>query len=210
MREGAQVPSERVAALFLDIGGVLLTNGWDRISRHLACSTFGMDYEEVNERHHLTFPVYEEGKISLDEYLDRTIFYEQRTVSREDFKDFMFSQSEPYPDMLELIRTLKARYALKIAAVSNEGRELTMHRIEKFSLGEFVDVFVSSCFVHCRKPDHDIYRFAIDQTQVPLTQAIYIDDRPMFADVAAGLGITSICHTSYEQTRAQLASLGLP
>lgn len=207
--EGAQLASSHIAALFIDIGNVLLTNGWDRDARQRACQTFNLDYDEVNERHHLTFPVYEEGKISLDEYLGRTVFYEERAFSQEKFISFMFAQSEPCTDMIQLIRALKARYSLKIVAISNEGQELTIYRIEKFGLREFVDFFVSSCFVHCRKPDHDIYRFALDGAQVPLAQVVYIDDRPMFANVAADLGIRSIHHTSYESTRADLEAVGL-
>lgn len=198
-----------IKALLIDIGDVLLTNGWDRGSRRRACELFKMDYEEVNERHHLTFPVYEEGKISLDEYLRRTIFYEDRSFSQDEFVSFMFAQSEPYPDMIDLIRGLKAKYALKIVTVSNEGRDLTVYRIEKFGLREFVDFFVSSCFVHCRKPDHDIYGFALDGAQVAAENALYIDDRLMFVNVAADLGIKSFCHTSYSTTRSKLEELGL-
>lgn len=198
-----------IATLFVDIGGVLLTNGWDQSARRRACQVFDLDYEEVNERHHLTFPIYEEGKISLQEYLDRTIFYDERAFSQEQFRSFMFAQSEQYPDMMKLIRELKARYSLKIVTISNEGRELTIYRIEKFNLREFVDSFISSCFVHCRKPDHDIYRLALDIAQVPPEKAVYIDDRQMFVSVAADLGIRSIHHTGYESTRAALEALGL-
>lgn len=201
--------SMHIAALFLDIGGVLLTNGWDHYARRRACRAFDLDYDEMNERHHLTFPVYEEGKISLEEYLGRTVFYEERAFSQEQFRSFMFAQSERYTDMIELVRELKARHSLKIVTISNEGRELTLYRVEEFGLGEFVDFFVSSCFVHCRKPDHDIYRLALDGAQVPTAQAIYIDDRPMFANVAADLGVRSICHTSCESTRKELEGLGL-
>jgi putative hydrolase of the HAD superfamily len=126
-----------ITALFLDIGGVLLTNGWDRNMRKDAAATFGLDYEEMNERHHLTFDTYEEGKLSLDEYLRRVVFYEKRPFSLEEFRAFMFAQSQPYPDMIALVQDLKSRHRLKVAAVSNEGRELTIHRIRKFELGTF-------------------------------------------------------------------------
>src|SRR5574338_524670 len=112
----------QITTLFLDIGGVLLTNGWDHNSRKRAAETFVLDYEEMSERHHLTFDTYEEGKLSLDTYLDRVIFYEQRSFSREEFKKFMFAQSKPYTDVIKLIRKLKTQYSLRVAAVSNEGR----------------------------------------------------------------------------------------
>jgi putative hydrolase of the HAD superfamily len=121
----------------------------------------------------------------------------------------MFAQSQPYPEMISLIRTLKARYNLKVAAVSNEGRELTIYRIQKFDLGSFMDFFVSSCFVHYRKPDADIYRIALDIAQVSPEQVAYLEDRTMFVNIAQGLGIQGILHTSHESTQAALAALGL-
>ncbi len=198
-----------IKSLFLDIGGVLLTNGWDRQMRRHAVETFDLEGTEVDERHHLTFDTYEEGKLTLDEYLDRVIFYKPQPFTREDFKDYMFAQSKPYPDMIDLIKQLKNRHALKIVAVSNEGRELTIHRIRKFKLGEFVDFFISSCFVHVRKPDLDIYRFALDVAQIDAAQVAYIEDRQLFLDVAHVLGIWGIHHTGLDDTRNALAKLGL-
>ena len=199
----------QVTTLFLDIGGVLLTNGWDHNSRARAAKTFGLDYNEMSERHHLTFDTYEEGKLSLDDYLDRVVFYQERPFSREEFKKFMYGQSKPYPDMIELVRGLKTQYGLRVAAVSNEGRELTMYRVQQFELRSFVDFFVSSCFVHYRKPDEDIYRIALDISQAQSDQVIYIDDRGMFVEVAREVGLTGIVHTGYESTRKTLEGLGL-
>jgi putative hydrolase of the HAD superfamily len=121
----------------------------------------------------------------------------------------MFAQSKPYPEMIELVRKLKAKHGLKIAVVSNEARELNSHRIRTFKLDKFVDSFVSSCFVHVRKPDADIFRLALDITQAPTWQVIYIENTPMFVQVAEGLGIRSILHTDYRSTCAKLASFGL-
>ena len=199
----------RVSALFLDVGGVLLTNGWDRSMRQRAVEAFRLDYDEMDERHHLTFDTYEEGKLSLDEYLNRVVFYKDRTFSREEFKAFMFAQSQPYPRMIELVRDIKRSDGVKVAVVSNEGRELTVHRIQKFGLAEFVDFFIASCFVHFRKPDADIYRLALDVAQVSPEQVVYIEDRFMFVEVAQTLGIRGIHHRDYDTTRVALASLGL-
>jgi putative hydrolase of the HAD superfamily len=198
--------------MFLDIGGVLLTNGWDRSMRRLAAEIFHLDYDEMNERHHLTFDTYEQGKLSLDEYLDRVVFYQERPFSREDFQEFMFSQSQQPPEMVQtegLIKGLKAKYNLKVATVSNEGLELTRYRIQKFNLGDFVDFFISSCFVHYRKPDADLYRLALDCAQVLPEQVVYLDDRLMFVEVARSLGVAVIHHTVYQSTRSALAQLGL-
>ncbi len=198
-----------IAALFLDVGGVLGTNGWDHTARERAAAHFNLDRAEMDERHHLTFDIYEAGKLSLDEYLTRTVFYEPRPFTRDEFKAFMFAQSEPDPPMIALVRNLQARYRLKVAVVSNEGRELTAYRIRKFGLDEFVDFFIVSSFVHFRKPDADIYLIALDIAQVLPDRVAYLEDRPMFADVAQGLGIRAIRHVAYESTRAALAALGL-
>ena len=200
---------KRPTALFLDVGGVLLTNGWDRSMRKRAAEAFGFDGNEMDDRHHLTFDTYELGKLTLDEYLDRMVFYKERRFSREEFKEFMFAESRPFPEMLDLIRGLKKAYDLKIAVVSNEGRELTTYRIQKFGLAEFVYFFIASSFVHFRKPDTDIYRMALDVAQVPLDRVVYIEDRLMFVEVAQGLGIRAVHHIDFESTRASLGSLGL-
>ncbi len=201
--------SQRMKALFLDVGGVLLTNGWDRSMRQRAAATFHLDYADMDERHHLTFDTFESGKVTLDEYLDRTIFYRERPFSREEFKSFVFSQSRPYPQMIEWVRALKARYPLKVAVVSNEGRELTVYRVHTFGLAEFVDFFIVSSFVHFRKPDRDIYGMALDIAQVLPEQVVYVEDRLMFVEVAKTLGIRGIHHTDFESTRDTLKVLGL-
>ena len=121
----------------------------------------------------------------------------------------MFTRSQSCEDMLALVRSVKARYGLKIVAVSNEGRELTLHRIEQFNLQEIFDAFVCSCFVHFRKPDADLFRMALDVSQSPAEETVYIDDRLMFVQVAASLGIGGIHHTDYDTTRLALARLGL-
>jgi putative hydrolase of the HAD superfamily len=198
-----------INTLFLDIGGVLLTNGWDHQARQKASEVFHLDYEEMNERHHLTFDTYEEGKLSLDEYLRRVIFYTNRSFAREDFKSFMYAQSEPFPEMIDYITALKRRHHLKTVVVSNEGRELTVYRIQKFGLGGFIDYFISSCFVHFRKPDEDIYRIALDTAQVDPEQVAYIEDRALFIDVAQSIGFHAIKHDNVESTKNALAGLGL-
>ena len=198
-----------VTTLFLDIGGVLLTDGWDHNARKRAAASFKLDLAEMEDRHKLTFATYQEGKLTLKEYLGLVVFYQKRPFTRAQFRRFMFAQSKPYPEMIELARRLKARYGLKIAVVSNEGRELNAYRIRKFKLDGFVDSFVSSSFVHVRKPDADIFRLALDIAQVPARQVLYIENTPMFVQVAEGLGIRSILHTDYVSTCAKLASFGL-
>ncbi|EHJ48100.1 Haloacid dehalogenase domain protein hydrolase [Solidesulfovibrio carbinoliphilus subsp. oakridgensis] len=197
-----------ITTLFSDVGGVLLTNGWDRRSRRLAAETFDLDPDEMDERHHLTFDAYEEGKLSLDDYLDRTVFHAPRPFDRKAFTDFMYAQSRPLPAMLEYVRGLKAAQGIKIVAVNNEGRELNVYRIRTFGLGCFMDAFVSSCFVHFRKPDADIFRIALDIAQAAPEESAYIDDRALFVEVAATLGIRGVVHRSAEATAKELAAMG--
>jgi putative hydrolase of the HAD superfamily len=199
-----------ITCMFLDIGGVLLTNGWDHRARKRAAASFKLKFAEMEDRHHLTFDTYEEGKLTLKEYLGRVVFYRKRPFTRAQFRRFMFAQSKPYPEMIELVRNLKVRYGLKIVVVSNEARELNSHRIRKFKLDRFVDAFISSCFVHIRKPDADIFRLALEIAQTPARQIIYIENTPMFVQIAEGLGIRSILHTDYKSTCAKLVSFGLP
>jgi putative hydrolase of the HAD superfamily len=137
------------------------------------------------------------------------VFYQERDFTPAEFQSFMFAQSEPYTEMIRMAAQLKARHKLKVFVVSNEARELNLYRIHKFKLGEFVDAFISSCFVHLRKPDTEIFRFALDIADVPIEQIVFIDNTPMFVEIAQGLGIRSIHHTDYRATCEQLASFGL-
>lgn len=195
--------------VFVDIGGVLLTNGWDHHARRRAAAHFKLPWAELDARHRLNYEIHEEGKLAFDDYLDRIVFYEKRAFTRAQFRSFMCAQSKPYVQMIELVTQLKTRDGLKIAVVSNESRELNAHRIRKFKLDGFVDSFISSCFVHLRKPDIEIFRLALDVAQTTVEQVIYIENTEMFVQIAEALGIRSILHTDYRSTSAKLASLGL-
>ena len=154
--------ASRITTLFLDIGGVLLTNGWDTALRKKTAEQFGVDYEELDHRHRVTYDTYEQGKMPLETYLRQIIFFEPRNYTTADVTRFVLEQAKPYQDTIDLVRRLKAVYGLRIAVVSNEGREIAEDRIARFRLKEFVDFFIVSAFVHFRKPDLDIYRLALD------------------------------------------------
>jgi putative hydrolase of the HAD superfamily len=198
-----------IKTLFVDVGGVLLTNGWDHHARRRAAKNFKLPWAEMEERHRLVFETHEEGKLTFEEYLGWVVFYQRRSFTRAQFRRFMFTQSKPYPRMIDLVVQLKIRYGLKVAVVSNESRAVNAFRIRKFKLDRFVDTFISSCFVHIRKPDVDIFRFALDIAQAPAQQVVYIENTPMFVQIAEGLGIRSVLHTDYKSTCAKLASFGL-
>jgi putative hydrolase of the HAD superfamily len=198
-----------IRVLFLDIGAVLLTNGWDRKARQRAGEEFGLDLEEMNERHHLTFDTYERGLLSLDEYLRQAVLYQDRAFMPEQFKDYMFRQSQLLDDNIEVFKKIAKANRQRVGAINNEGRELAVHRIREFHLAGLIEFFIRSSFVHSRKPDADMFRLALDIAQVSPEQAVYVEDRLMFVEVARELGIRSIHHESLDQTLGTLARMGL-
>ncbi|HEY8020731.1 MAG TPA: HAD-IA family hydrolase [Thermoanaerobaculia bacterium] len=198
-----------ITHLFTDLGGVLLTNGWDRPLRRKTAERFGVDPKEMDERHHLTYDTYESGKMGLRVYLDRVMFYQPRDFTHDQVIDFILGEAKAFPEMIDLVQQLKARHGLKVAVVSNEGRELTADRIERFRLRDFVDFFIVSSYVHFRKPDEDIFRVALDIAQADAGRVAYLEDRPMFVEVAAQMGLRAIWHRGLDPTRQALAEMGL-
>jgi putative hydrolase of the HAD superfamily len=199
----------KITILFLDIGGVLLNKGWSKESRILAAKIFKFDFNEFEKRHNEIFATYELGKVDLNEYLNNTVFYQKRSHTRAQFKQFMFSQSQCYPQMIGLFQQLKKKYGLKIVVVSNEAFDLNNYRIKKFKLNKLVDFFISSCFVQLRKPDPEIFRMALNISQASIDQVVYVEDTPMFVNIAENMGIKSILHTDFQSTCAKLIKLGL-
>lgn len=188
--------------LFSDIGGVLLTNGWPYASRKEACERFGLDLVQMDSLHNFIFNVYEMGKITLDDYLNIVVFHEPRSFTRDEFKDFMFAQSQMLPEMLPWLIDWKKRHShIKVISINNEARELNRYRIEKFGLHLFFDAFVSSCEVEMRKPDPEIFRLALGIAQVNPEECLYFDDREMLVGAARSEGIEAYHHTSVEQTK---------
>jgi putative hydrolase of the HAD superfamily len=198
-----------ITCVFLDVGDVLLTDGWDHLARKRAAKNFKLEWAEMEARHHLTFEVFEMGRLTLDEYLNLVVFHTKRIFTRNQFRKFMFAQSNPFPEMINLVIQLKQNVGLKIVIVSNESRELNEFRSSKFGLDKLSDCFVSSSFVHMRKPDVEIFKLALDLAQVRPENSIFIDNTPMFIQIAQSLGIQGILHKDCKSTRARLSHLGL-
>ena len=198
-----------ITTLFLDIGGVLLSNGWGHESRKLAAETFDLNQEEMKIQLLRNTEKHEEEKLTLSQYLNRVVFYEKRSFTPDQFREFIFKLSISNGKMLEFIKLLKEQYKLKIAVINNEGRILNEYLIKRFQLSQFIDFFISSCFVHYRKPDTDIFRLALDIAELPDEQAIYIEDLQTFVDVARSMGIKSVRHNNYLSTAEVLTTLGL-
>jgi putative hydrolase of the HAD superfamily len=188
---------------------VLLTNAWDHTQRTAALKHFDLDEKEFHSRHEMVVSSFERGKISLDEYLDRSVFYQERPFTRDQFRDFMFSLSQPMPDVLAFARALADSGKYFMGTLNNESRELNLYRIEKFGLRQIFRLFVSSCFVGLRKPESGIYRLATDITQFNPEECCFIDDRALNLECAAKLGMRTIQMQSLEQLREELAKLGV-
>jgi putative hydrolase of the HAD superfamily len=198
-----------IHAIFWDVGGVLLTNAWDHSERASALERFHLDEKEFAPRHEIVVSSFERGQITLDEYLDRTVFYRDRPFSREAFRDYMFSLSQPIPEVLACARALAGSGKYFMGTINNESRELNVHRIEKFGLREIFRLFVSSCFVGLRKPESGIYRLAIEITQFNPEECCFIDDRAANLECPAKLGMHTIQMQTPEQLREELGKLGV-
>ncbi len=196
-----------IRAIFWDVGGVLLTNAWDRTERTAALQHFCLDQEEFHDRHEMLVSSFERGKITLDEYLDRTVFYRSRSFTRDAFRDFMFSLSQPFPEVLAFAQSLSDSGKYFMGTLNNESRELNNYRMERFGLRKIFRLFVSSCFVGFRKPEHDIFRLALETTQIPAEACCFIDDRSLNVESAAKMGMQAIEMQSLEQLRRALEKL---
>ena len=198
-----------VTALFWDVGGVILTNGWDRGSRAAAAKKFGIDWEEFEDRHDLAIPAFETGRITLDTYLQRTIFYRKRSFTREEFTDFISAQSAEFPDSRAVLSDVAATGKYLLATINNEPLEINERRIREFNLRREFKAFFSSCYLGVRKPDEGIYKLALEVTQRDPQESIFIDDRELNLECAKQLGMRTIHFQNAAQLRQDLASNGI-
>jgi putative hydrolase of the HAD superfamily len=198
-----------VTALFWDVGGVILSNGWDRAARAEAARKFGLDWEDFQDRHELASPAFETGHITLDTYLQRTVFYRKRAFTREEFTAFIFEQSEEFPKSRAVLSGVARAGKYLLATINNEPLELNVRRIEKFNLRREFVAFFSSCFVRIRKPDEAIYRLALEVTQRRAQECLFIDDRELNLECARQLGMHTIQFKSAAQLRQDLQANGV-
>ena len=200
---------DKIEALFWDNGGVILTNGWDREARKRAAEKFHLDWDDFSDRHELMLNAFETGQATLDQYVQRTVFYRPRDYKPEDFKAFMFSQSQPFPKALEFCGKISASRKYIMAALNNESREINEYRIKQFKLKNYFEVFFSSCYLGVRKPDIQIYRRVMEIMQRQPSACVMIDDRELNLECARELGLQTIQVNNLEQLKADLAKLGV-
>jgi putative hydrolase of the HAD superfamily len=208
-RECAPNSMTKITAVFSDVGGVLASNGWDRHSRLKLVEQFRLDWDEFEDRHELVVTAFETGHITLDQYLDRTVFYRPRDFSRGQIRAFMFDQSQPNPDSLRVIERLAATRRYFLSTLNNESRELNLHRIERLGLKRYFAVFFSSCFLGVNKPDEEIYTKALAISQRAPEECVFIDDRALNLDVPRRLGMNTVQFRSAAQLESELRGLGV-
>lgn len=196
-----------IQTLFWDVGGVLLTNAWDHEERDRAVERFQLQKADFEVRHKEVVTAFEEGKVTLDQYLDRTVFYQARKFTKEEFKSVMFSLSRPKPDVLEFARSLARKYLM--ATINNESREMNDYRIKQFGLAQIFDLFVSSCYVGLRKPDERMYHLALDLIQKMPEECCFVDDRPVNIEGAAKVGLRTVLMRDLRQLKKDLQGLGM-
>jgi len=198
-----------ITTIFFDIGGVLLTDGWDHDSRRAAAERFGLDWDEYTDRHEKVAHAIETNRMTLEHYLDRAIFYRPRSFTREEFRDFIFAQSQPKPDSIEIVRQLAESRRYLMATLNNEILELNVYRIKHFGLSRYFSAFFSSCFLGLRKPDEAIYRTALQVTQRQPEECIFIDDREVNLECPRELGLRTIHFQDATQLRRELRENGI-
>ena len=199
----------KVTVLFWDVGGVLLSNGWDEPCRREAVRKFGLDWEDFEGRHQLIVTAFEIGEIGLKEYLERTVFYRPRAFTEQDFKNFLFSLPRPCPGTLAMVERLSQSKRYLLATLNNESLELNLYRISRFGLRNYFDVFFSSCFLGVRKPDEAIFHRALQMTQRSPEESVFIDDRAVNVDCARRIGMRAIRFQDAAQLRHDLRESGV-
>lgn len=182
----------QIDLVLFDIGGVLGSNAWDHEQRNQAMVHFGLDAADFQYRHEETVGALETGHMSLDEYLDVTVFYAERAFDRDTFKTFMLQQSIAWPESIAVARALRDVGRARMATLNNESETLNCHRISTFGLSEIFPTFFSSCWMGVRKPMHTIYERVLGMTQAGASRTLFIDDREQNLAPARGLGMQTL------------------
>ena len=199
----------KITAVFSDVGGVLLTNGWDRNWRRAFAERFGLDWEDYEDRHQLLTDPVDTGELTLDRYIDLTVFHRPRNFTKQQVIDFILACSQALPESLAVMARLAESQRYFLAALNNESRELNLFRIDRFGLRRYFDAFFSSCFLGVKKPEEGIYRRALEISQRAPEECVFIDDRPMNVECAGHLGMHTILFRDAKQMEQDLRALGL-
>jgi len=197
----------KINVVFLDIGGVLLSDGWNHSSRMQAIEKYSLEPIQFQKDHSVAFPLFENGKLTLDQYLDSVVFSKARQFSKDDFKEFMFSKSTQLPEFLPWLVEWKHKHNIKIFSINNEGKEFNDYRIKQFNLHQCFDAFISSCEVGFSKPDPSIFKLALGIAQEEAQHCMYFDDRAIHVAIAKQMGINAYVHQDFKESKLILESI---
>lgn len=198
-----------VRHVFVDIGGVLGTNGWDREQRQRAVDQFRLDKGDFEFRHQEIAGAWEEGHIRMEEYLDFAVFHCARDFTRDEFREFVFAQSKPFVESITAVRELSEQDQHIVMTLNNESAELNRHRIDKFGLSDMFTAFLSSCWLNARKPTRAFFDRAFGVANAIAAESVLIDDREQNIARAREIGMQTIHCTNPADLRTQLAIAGL-
>lgn len=195
--------------VFVDIGGVLGTNGWDREQRQRALENFKLDKADFDFRHQEIVGAWEEGRMSMDEYMQLTVFSCPRDFSPEEFRAFVFAQSVPYAQSIAAVAELARLHTHTMMTLNNESAELNRYRIATFGLAPIFSAFLSSCWLSARKPTKAFFDRAFGVANAKPEESLLIDDREQNIVRAKELGMQTIHCTDPAELRTQMVNAAL-
>jgi putative hydrolase of the HAD superfamily len=194
--------------ILFDVGGVMLTNGWDHIERAAVMQHFSLDPAAFEARHPEPYDAWERDTLTPEQYLQATVFYEPRSFTPADFIEVMKLQSKLLPDnAIGVLKEVAASCKWLVGVLNNESRLLHEYRMAKYEIRPYLDIQLSSCYLGMRKPDADIYRRALDIVGAPPERVIFIDDRENNIAAACAAGMHGIQFKGEAQLRRDLQHL---
>jgi putative hydrolase of the HAD superfamily len=199
-----------IRAIYWDIGGVLLTNGWDHEERARVLQQFAIPRDEYESRHEEANDRWERGEFSDEEFLKQTVFFKERSFTPEQFIQAVREQSKWLPGGAKnVIAALRKNNGLKMAMLNNESGPLNDYRIATFGLAEYFDGFFCSAYIGMRKPELRMFRSGAAMLHFQPEECAFIDDRDKNCAAAAGVGMHAIQYKGEEALKGALRALGV-
>jgi HAD superfamily hydrolase (TIGR01509 family) len=204
--------SASIRTIFWDLGGVVLTNGWDPGQRKRVLSRLGVNLEAYEELHDRANYYWERGLLTAKDFFSQTVLLPNPKL------DLTFDMLWPqvcaaskvlHPECLDMLAELKQMGRYRIATLNNESRELNEYRLDAFKLRSLFDYFICSGYVHEMKPNLGIYKSAIDISGFAASSALFIDDKPENCAAAEAVGMHAIRFESPAQLCTALVEYGI-
>jgi len=209
-KRGAKAQMSHFDVILFDVGGVLLTNSWDRGERAQVLEKFHLDCAALEARHLEPYRAWEKGEITVECYLDASVFCEPRSFSRDEFFAAMCANSKPLPNgALGILGELAASDKYMLGALNNEARETNEYRFRHFGLWNYFRVALTSCYLGQRKPEPVIYQRALDILGRPAERILFIDDREDNVAAATAAGMKALHFQGADALRRDMQRLGV-